>query len=305
MEDDIRNINVASDLAQIRMFGRSVKEFSVGAHTEFWPESVIKTWSFTEAGPMLVAVDSRNRVVGFLLSAFCGNGVTTIENIYIDKMSRGRGLASAMLYRAEKHAVRSAASLLRSLNHEDNNAMSHLMNKQGYGHGGVVYWCAGTPKSMEPKQATQTSATQYVRPVTLGIDINVSWLRNARCQGLVGPSTSEYSLLSELVGGADILLGVSRSGDLVAVVATSIHGPTGKATIELVASTRDPRAEPSFAALLQETVHVLKERGVAYVVAYPQVDDHELATQLIAAGFTLHRKFEIRWKHLRSAAPVG
>lgn len=297
MSVDIREFDPSTDLPDVLAIGRRTPEFAAGEHILFWSGEILEAWRRRGGGPMLVALDSHVRMVGFLLATVHPSGIATLENIHVADHARRQGVAGALLEGFEWRSRLAGASVLRSFGHTSNVAVSRLLAGRGYVDAVRVHWCSGAPAAMIARESLCLPSTLEFRPLSPD-KVNRAWLADARDEGLANGLNccDRATAMSRLLAYADVLLGAFRRGRLMGLAAVSVHEPTSKATIESIVTASVWEDAGGLAAFVGATLPLLAERGVAYVTAHPSVDAPAMVEHLMAAGFARQREFQLQSK---------
>src|SRR3989338_8412589 len=126
--------------------GQNTQDFATGDKIIFWSEEALQNWAMEKDGSMLVAINQKMEIAGFLLAIFCKEQIATLENIHVREGCRKQGIASKLLNEFENRATRVGVKTLRSFCHTTNTAMSSLLTRHHYSEGIWTQWYVNQPK---------------------------------------------------------------------------------------------------------------------------------------------------------------
>jgi uncharacterized protein len=295
MKVRIEDFSAVKHLPQVIEAGSATTEFATGDKIVFWSPEILKTWSQENGGAMLVAVNQRLEMIGFLLATFHESGIATLENIFVSVDFRGLGVGSILLDEFEGRAATAGMTRIRSFGHVTNEAISKLLVHRGYSEGILTQWYTGKPR------AIKLATTKLVEG-----DFSVRRLQHSDLEELdayeslgsntsyAAPCSESVSIVDWLSGSSQITYGAFRNDDPIGFVVVSIHAPTEKATIERVVVSDTHDASQTIESLLLSALRDSAMDKVNSLTAHPLVESGEasgFAAMLTSLEFKERRTF--------------
>lgn len=128
------------DINSVYQLGIKEKEFQVSEDLKFWSKNQIKNWIISKDGVLLVAEQNKD-IVGFIMSTIHNpTKKAVIENIYISKKYRSKGLAEKLLNMCIKLLKKQGAIHVHALVEDSNKASLNLLKKNNFNIFSKFYW---------------------------------------------------------------------------------------------------------------------------------------------------------------------
>ena len=86
------------DIETIYQMGSESRAFTVSDMSTFWSKESLYQWIINNKQDVLLVAEDGSKIMGFIMTQVHGpTGKATIENIYVDKLFRGRGIGLKLL----------------------------------------------------------------------------------------------------------------------------------------------------------------------------------------------------------------
>jgi len=281
-------------LAYIMQTGQNTQEFATGDEIIFWSEEALKNWAVKKDGSMLVAINQKKEIVGFLLAIFEKGRTATLENIYVGEGFRKQGIASKLLNEFENRATRVGIKTLRSFCHTTNIAMSNLLARHHYSEGILTQWYVS-----QPKLANYGSKEGGFQIKKMGIsDVGQAMYANF-LSILISDLNHQDTPSLDL---AQVIHGAFLNNSLVGLITVSAHKPTSKATIERIFIDRSKEASTVIKSLILSSAKYLAMQDISCVTIHPFTERNvslDLMASLDTLGFKKRRVFVMNLKSVK------
>lgn len=283
-------------LAYIMQAGQNTQEFATGDEIIFWSEEALQNWATEKDGSMLVAINQKMEIVGFLLAIFDKKRIATLENIHVREGFRKQGIASKLLNEFENRATRVGIKTLRSFCHTTNTAMSSLLTRHHYSEGILTQWYVGQPKLVNC--GSKEDRFQIKRISIGGIDeaMYANFL-SILISDLNHQDTPSLDL-------AQVIHGAFLNDSLVGLITTSAHKPTSKATIERIFIDRSKEASAVIRSLILSSAKYLAMQDISCVTIHSFTERNvslDLMASLDTLGFKKRRVFVMNLKSVETS----
>lgn len=137
----IRKMNI-SDISQIIKIGMVTKEFEVDSKFKgfFWTKKQLEKWANSKKDALIVA-EREKKIIGFIFFAHhVPTGKVTLENAWIEKKFRGKGLIEKLTEEGINILQKNGAIYLCSLAKTDNTSSIKFLEKNKFNKGYDFVW---------------------------------------------------------------------------------------------------------------------------------------------------------------------
>lgn len=283
-------------LAYVMQAGQRTKEFATGDKIIFWSEEALQNWATERNGSMLVAINQKMEIVGFLLAIFDEGRIATLENIHVREDFRKQGVASKLLNEFENRAARVGIKTLRSFCHTTNTGMSNLLTQHHYFEGILTQWCVNQPKLLN---CESEKGECQIKRISIG-DVDQATYANF-LSILISDLNHQDTPSLDL---AQVIHGAFLNDCLVGLITVSAHKPTSKATIERIFIDRSKEASMVIRSLISSSAKYLAVQDISFVTIHPFTEINvslDLITSLDTLGFKKRRVFIMNLKSVKTS----
>ncbi len=283
-------------LAYIMQAGQNTQEFATGDKIIFWSEEALQNWATEKDGSMLVAINQKMEIVGFLLAIFDEGRTATLENIQVREDFRKQGIASKLLNEFENRATRVGIKTLRSFCHTTNTAMSNLLTQHHYSEGILTQWYVNQPKLVNCELEEGGFQIKKIGISDVGQAMYANFL-SILISDLNHQDTPSLDL-------AQVIHGAFLNNSLVGLITASAHKPTSKATIERIFIDRSKEASTVIKSLILSSAKYLAMQDISCVTIHPFTERNvslDLMTSLDTLGFKKRRVFVMNLKSVKTS----
>lgn len=283
-------------LAYVMQAGRNTQEFATGDEIIFWSEEALKNWATEKDGSMLVAINQKMEIVGFLLAIFDKERIATLENIHVREGFRRQGIASKLLNEFESRATRAGIKTLRSFCHITNTAMSNLLNQHHYSEGILTQWYVNQPKLVN---CGSEEDEFQIKKISIS---DVDQVTYANFSSILISDLNHQNTPS--FDSAQIIHGAFLNESLIGLITVSAHKPTSKATIERIFVDRSKEASTIIKSLILSSAKYLAMQDISCVTIHPFTERNvslDLMTSLDTLGFKKRRVFVMNFKSVKTS----
>ena len=131
---------LVSDVGEILDLCKTIPEFDVSKSGLFWTKEQLTKWCESSSDVLLIA-KSEEKIIGFgLFACHVPLGKVTFENLYVDPMYRGKGIATNLFEKALVLLKEMKMNFIVSYVKFDNNDAKALFKKNLFNEGEQVIW---------------------------------------------------------------------------------------------------------------------------------------------------------------------
>lgn len=280
------DFNTSKHMEELVKIGNKTSSFAAGKKIIFWSPEILTKWKEKNSGPMLIVLDSKQNLRGFLLATFHISGIATLENIYVDTDFRREGIATRLLQCFENLAVKNKMKIIRTFSQNANKSMETFLRRNNYSIGIKTRWFSVNPNCVFSPTLINLSNVNIrkLTPIDLTKVIEFLNYNSLHTGGIIFNPKIKFADWIESSNNS--LYGAfSSSNNILSLIIVSVYESLQKATIDYFGCKRKYFKSHFLEMLFSFIVKSNKLRNITYLSIHPPINKQYINKILTPLGF--------------------